>query len=85
MVKEGKNMFKVLHKLLVGDKYCVSVEGDVLLLKNGLMLTDEKDNIFVIETIAMSEYRNINDFRYCAELVLSGDVENIGERLSLLV
>ena len=35
-------MFKVLNKLLVGSMYCVSVEGDILLLKNGLMLTDEK-------------------------------------------
>lgn len=35
-------MFKVLNKLPVGSKYCVSVEGDMSLIKNGLILKDEK-------------------------------------------
>lgn len=74
-------MFKVLDKLLVGGVYCVSVEGDILLLKKGLMLTDENKNIFMIETVAMTHYQDIKDYMNYAELVLSGDVENIGEYL----
>lgn len=74
-------MFKVLDKLLVDGVYCVSVEGDILLLKNGLMLTDENKNIFTIETVAMTHYQDIKDFMNYAELILSGDVENIGEYL----
>ena len=74
-------MYKVLNKLLVGNMYCVSVEGDISFLKNGLILTDEKENIFKIETVAMTHYQNAKDFLHYAELVLSGDVENIGEYL----
>ena len=75
------NVLKVLGKLLVGNTYCVSVEGDIQSLKNGLKLIDEKGNEFEIKTVAMPHYRVIEDFRHCAELVLSGDVENIGEVL----
>ena len=50
-------MFKVLGKLPVGDIYCVSVEGNIQLLKNGLKLIDEKGSIFEIRTVAMSHYR----------------------------
>ena len=74
-------MLKVLNKLLVGSMYCVSVEGDILLLKNGLILTDEKENIFKIETVAMPHYQNVGDLRNYAELVLIGNVENIGKYL----
>lgn len=80
-LRRGVNMFKVLNKLFVGSMYCVSVEGDTLLLKNGLMLTDEKENIFKIETVAMPHYQNVKDLRNYAELVLIGNVENIGEHL----
>lgn len=74
-------MFKVLDKLPVGNIFCVSVEGDVGSLKNGLKLTDEKGNKFEVQTIGMTHYRNVEDrFRY-ADIVLSGDVENIGETL----
>ena len=77
-------MFKVLSKLPVGSMYCVSVEGDSLLLKNGLLLKDEKENSFKIETVAMPHYQNIKDFKHYAELVLSGDVDNIGEYLYII-
>ena len=65
----------------MGNMYCVSVEGDISLLKNGLILTDEKENIFKIETMAMTHYQNVKDFQHYAEFVLSGDMENIGECL----
>lgn len=77
-------MLKVLDKLPVGNMYCVSVEGDVSLLKNGLKLIDEKENIFEIETVAMTCFKDIKDLRHRAELVLRGNVENIGEQLALL-
>ena len=38
-------MFKVLDKLHIGNMYCIAIEGDTTLLKNGLMLIDEKGNI----------------------------------------
>ena len=78
-------MFKVLNKLPIGSKYCVLVEGDISLLKNGLILKDEKENVFEIETVAMTHYQNIEDFKHYAELVLIGDVENIGEHLYIFI
>ena len=75
------HMFQVLNKLLVDSIYCVSVEGDISLLKNDLTLTDEKGNIFKIGTVAMTHYRNIKDIDKYAELVLIGNVENISEYL----
>ncbi len=39
-------MYKVLQKFQVGSKCCVSLEGDAMLLKNGLNLKDEMGNIF---------------------------------------
>lgn len=74
-------MFKVLDKLRLGHMYCVSVEGDIKLLKNGIKLIDEKKNIFEIKTVAMSHYQNIEKYNKYAELELCGDIENIGENL----
>lgn len=76
-------MFRVLDKLCLGNVYCVSVVGDIQLLKNGIKLIDEKKNIFEIETVAMSHYQNTEEYDKRAELVLCGDVENIGEVLYL--
>lgn len=54
-------MFKVLGKLPVGNMYSVSVEGDSSLHKNGLILKDEKENVFKIETVAMPHYQNVKN------------------------
>lgn len=70
-------MLKVLDKLQIRDSYCVSVE-----LKNGLKLRDEKGHIFVIESIGMPHYTNPDDYKTHAELVVRGDVENMGSVLS---
>lgn len=78
-------MLKVLDKFYLGNRYCVSVEGDIRLLKNGIKLVDEKRNTFEIETVAMSNYQSIEDYRKYAELVLVGDIENMGENLFLNV
>lgn len=74
-------MFKVLDKLFIGNICCVSVEGDTLLLKNGLKLVDEKGNLFEIDTVGMAHYQNSIKNKKYAELVLKGDVRNIGETL----
>lgn len=72
---------KVIDKLCVGNIYCVSIEGDIKLLQNGLNLTDEKGNVFQITSVAMSKYQNVKEYERFAELVLNGNVENIGETL----
>ncbi len=77
-------VFKVLDKLPVGDIYCVCVEGDIGSLKNGLKLTDEKGNIFDLQTVGMTHFRNVEDCLRYAHIVLGGDVENIGETLYLV-
>lgn len=77
-------MFKVLGKLRIRNLYGVSVEGNIDLLKNGLKLIDEKGHIFNIESIGMPHYYNPEDCRTHAELLLSGDVENIGPILSVI-
>ena len=77
------NMFKVLDKLCVSDMYSILVEGDTSLLANGLKLIDEKGNVFEIETVGMTKYQKIDDYKKYANIVLCGDVENIGETLFL--
>ena len=52
-------MYKILQKFQVGNKYCVSLQGDAMLLKNGLSLKDEMGNIFIIESIGMVNYKDI--------------------------
>ena len=79
------NVFKVLDKIRIGSVYGVSVEGDASLLRKGLKLTDEKGNIFELESVGMVHYKNIN-IEYIhnhAEILLRGDVENIGKTLFL--
>lgn len=80
-----EDMFQVRDRLCLGKVYCVSVEGDVWRLRSGAQLTDEKGNIFVIETVGMTHYRNIEDRHRYAEIVLCGDVEKLGENLFLTV
>lgn len=77
-------MFKVLGKLHVGKLYCVSVEGDTSLLIGGMKLVDENGYLFVIESIGMPHYYETEHGRTHAELVLGGDVENIGSTLSVI-
>lgn len=75
------NVFRVMEKLQIGNIYCVTVMGDIVFLKNGLKLIDEKQNHYIIETVAMSGYHNLEDYKKYAEIVLCGDIENIGEAL----
>lgn len=77
-------MYKVLKKYRVGNKYCVSVEGESKLLRNGINLRDEKGNLFTIESIGMVKYEDIKDYKKYAEMVLMGEVENIGEILNIV-
>lgn len=74
-------MFKVLGKLCLPNIKCVSIEGNTQLLKKGLKLIDEKGNIFEIETVGMTKYQNVEDHKKFAEVVLCGDIENIGTTL----
>ena len=63
--------------------YSVLVEGDTSLMENGLKLIDETGNVFEIETVGMTKYQNVDDYKKYANIVLCGDVENIGESLFL--
>lgn len=75
-------MFKVLDRLsLPNNIHCVSIEGDIKFLKIGLKLLDEKGNIFEIESVGMTHFRNMEDLAKYADVVLCGDVENIGTML----
>lgn len=77
-------MFKVLDRLsLPNNIHCVSVEGDIKFLEKGLKLLDEKGNIFEIISVGMTHFRNMEDFSKYADVVLCGDVENIGTMLCL--
>lgn len=73
----------VRDRLWLGSTYCVSVEGEVWRLQNGLELTDENGNHYVVETVGMSHYQEIESYQGKAELVLRGDVAHIGGRLYL--
>lgn len=75
--------FKVLDKISVNGLEVVSVEGDTSFIQNGLKLKDEKGNAYETQTVAMVHYKNPEDIRHYAELVLNGDVKNIGQYLYL--
>ena len=77
-------MYKILQKFQIANRYCISVKGDARLLKNGIKLKDEKENIFIVESIGMVNYKNVNDYKRYAELFLIGDLKNIGERLAVV-
>lgn len=77
-------MYIIRQKFKIVDKYCISVEGDSQFLKNGIKLKDEKDNIFIIESIGMVSYKNIKDYKQYTELFLIGDIENIGNSLMIV-
>lgn len=77
-------MYVVRQLFKIADRHCVSVEGDSQQLKNGIKLKDEKGNIFIIESIGMINYKNINDYKRYAELLLTGDVTSIGEHLVIV-
>jgi hypothetical protein len=77
-------MYKVSSTFKIGDKYCVSVEGDAKVLKNGIKLCDEKGNNYIIESIGMAKYENIRDYERNAELILKGNIEDIGKSLKIV-
>lgn len=77
-------MFIIRQKFNIADKYCISVQGDSQLLKNGMRLKDENGNIYIIESIGMVSYKNINDYKKNTELFLIGDINNIGTNLIIV-
>ena len=44
-------MFIISQKFNIADKYCISVEGDSQLLKNGMRLKDENGNKYFAHTL----------------------------------
>lgn len=76
-------MFKVVDRLILPNLHCISVEGDIKLLGKGIKLLDERGNSFIVESIGKTRYQNVEDYTKRAELVLCGDVENIGTILYL--
>jgi hypothetical protein len=80
-------VYKVLQKFQIGDKYCISLYGDAMVLKNGQRLEDEKGNIFVIESIGMVKYGDVIDIKNrekYMEVIFRGNIENIGEILRVI-
>ena len=47
-------------------------------------MIDEKGNKFEVQTVGMTHFRKVEDCRRYANIVLSGDVENIGKALYLV-
>lgn len=77
-------MLQVRGKLKVGDLYCISVEGNVQLLRNGSQLRDEQGNTYTIETVGMPHYQSIQDYKKYAEICIRDNGEKIGDRLWML-
>lgn len=76
-------MFKVINRLCVGNIRCITVEGDISLLKNGVVLIDEKGDKYKIRTIGMSHYQNAADYLKYADIVFDENSNKIGERLTI--
>ena len=83
-MQETKSVLHVRGKLKVGDLYCISVEGNIQLLRNGLQLQDEQGNTYTIETVGMSHYHAIQDYEKYAEICIRDNGEKIGDRLWIL-
>lgn len=72
-----------MYEIRKGSLNCVSMEGNTELLRKGLKLMDEKGNIFEIETVGMTKYQNVEDHKKYADVILYGDIDNIGSMLSV--
>jgi hypothetical protein len=77
-------MYKVVYKFKIADRWCVDVEGDTQYLKNGIKLKDEKGNVFVIQSIAIVDHKNMEYYKKYALLLLIGEIENIGKNLTIV-
>ena len=77
-------MYNIIHKFKVANKLCIDVEGDTQYLKNGIILKDEKGNIFVVQSIGMVDYQNIENYKKYAVLLVTGKVEDIGKTLIIV-
>lgn len=77
-------MYNIIHKFKIANKLCIDVEGDTQYLKNGIILKDEKENIFVVQSIGMVDYQNIENYKKYAVLLVTGKVEDIGKTLIIV-
>lgn len=53
-------------------------------MKNGIKLRDENGSDFIIESIGMTNHKNIKDYEKYAELFLKGNIDNIGRYLDIV-
>lgn len=77
-------MYRILELFQIDYIYCVPIEGDISLLKNGIKLRDENGSDFIIESIGMTNHKNIKDYEKYAELFLKGNIDNIGRYLDIV-
>ena len=74
-----------IHKIFkIAERNYVFVEGDTSFLKNGINLQDENGNIFILETVGMTKFEKVSDYKRYAVLLLAGDTENIGKKLTII-
>lgn len=70
----------IMKSLKIGQNISVEINDNGMNLKNGEFVTDENGNRFEILSVAMiNNHTRLIDSN--AELLLSGDVNNIGKKL----
>nr|DAQ03116.1 MAG TPA: hypothetical protein [Caudoviricetes sp.] len=70
----------IINSLKIGQNLSVQINDNGINLKNGGYVADEKGNRFKILSVAMiNNHKRLIDSN--AELLLAGDVNNIGKKL----
>ena len=73
----------IINSMRIGENISVQIDDNGVNLRNGEYIADENGKQFNIVSIAMvNNKKRIADSN--AELLLSGDIENIGEKLYII-
>ncbi len=73
----------IINSMRIGENISVQIDDNGVNLRNGEYIADENGKQFKIVSIAMvNNKKRIADSN--AELLLSGDIENIGEKLYII-
>lgn len=73
--------FKILDYCKVGTKFSIMIEGNGEGLKNNDIMTDEKGNNIVIESIGMTHFSDPDNRDKFTSLLVSCNSDNLGLNL----
>lgn len=77
-------MLKVLDVFKIGDMISVTLEGKGEMIKNGSKLVDEKNNVYEVVSVAMTEHDNPADISKTTTVLIKSCGLEKGQELHIL-